>query len=967
MYIMKKIYTKVTAIALTAVMAFTAFQIGGIPTEAGNLSGEDLGDWDYGFEANLLTNGVDYLDDYFDVYQFEKPDTAEKAIAKVGPVKPSDHNPDSWNDSEAYFTTNRYGTSARGGLKPTSVLNVSNITTNTSGYTTLTYKKDTMKEFEAEFEIFPGDTDTITGFTFGAGKPGVFPITLDGNFNNDTGVGIYLTSNGVLYVYGAIDSSKENVQTGLTFSSQWENETLSYPLGQAYSNSVKGARFIDAWYFSGEASTPAEVSASAKTYKIHIEVADGKLTIRETGDYTKGNYITIPLTENYHGGYVSLYANGYQNGAFDSFKIKKNSDADIVWDYNFTNDAWNAPDQSFSSYAIDTAAGTAVEGTLTDQWFWKPGEGTVPGQAWQFYWDCCNFMRPRHLSVKVNEIPTKYTLATLNGESVQNVEAMVEYVISNTGYGMMLAPKGQVADFFNGGISLYVNGNGGIEISGAIDGSDVTWSGTGEPVITGNGNKVTGPAQDGYKQPTYGSDDMSAEERAKQNQTSYILQVKVADGRVTASVNGFEGELSVKLASNYVGGAFSLFSTGCDQGGFIGCNVKKLEDTKPVDVNATAIWGLSDNYVAVALSSDVDAGKLEGTITFDKTKYEYIAELLTEENLRQNMNKTVSVEEETLKFSVTGNKAGKLVTYLFRQITPDALDVNDFGLTVNSAVSTVVLVRGDANDNKKVEVKDLIRYMKGTEVAQNNMIEINDASAMRKTLVGIGTADYVLAGKKALFLGDSIGYGAMDVKPQFGWGGRMEALYGMDSTVAAHSGWMLADHKAAQTNGQYPIVNQFGEVEEVSSYEYVILQGGVNDVWHSTDSCPISIGEVQADKWNDFNTDTVCGALENLIATAKEKAPNAKIAYIINFKCNEVKGAEGVPASFHGIGSMKNYVEAAKSVCKKWNIPCLNLYENETFNTEFNLINHTTDGVHPNSTGYDILARYIGPWMEELK
>lgn len=974
---MKKLYTKVTAVVMAAVVMLTATSVNPLPAEAGNLPETDLeGKWDYGFDANLLSSeaegaqNVQHLDDYFNVYQFGKPDSAETSVAKKGPVKPSDNNPDSWNSAFSYFTTARHGDWARGGLKATSVEN-ENKSCDKSGYTTLTYKVDTMKDFEAEFEIFPGGYDQILGLTFGAGDPQVFPITLDGNTNNDTGVGIYLTNRtgddgGTLYVYGAIDSSESAVETTLQYSGQWGNET-NYIAD--YTKSVQGSRFVNAWYFSKGAEIEyKEVSRETPTYKIHVKVSDGKLTITDVGTLSRGNTMTIPLTDKYKGGYVSLYTNTTHYGAFKSFRIKKNSDADKSWYYNFTGSGWNDPERYFTSYFFENAEAEPEAGSVWNgdniQWFWSDSNTDnpiIPGLHWAFRWSCQDFLRPRHMA-NTGGAP-RYTLATLKERKVQNVEAALGYVTNYTGYGMMIAPEGKVASLENGGIQLYVNGDGSIVISGAIDSTDATWNGEMNKCTVGsNGNSVTGPAYSGYVKPIYESG------KDEQNKTSYVLRAKVENGRVTASVEGFEGELSVKLSSNYKGGAFSLFSTGCDQGGIIGCNVIKLEDTKPVEVNATATWELSSDYVAVTLSSDVDGANLTGTIAYDTEKFEYVTELLKEDDMHLN-GKTGSASVGSLAFNVAGEKEGDLVTYLFRQITPGLLDVRDFTLNISNAVSTTVLVRGDADANKKVDVKDLVCYKKGKSVTTANMIEINDSADMRKALLGIGTEEYKLAGKKALFLGDSICEAVGDSPSKFGWSGRVGALYGMNTTSVGHGGWMLADHKVngSYQYGQKPIAGQLDEVTDVASYDYVILQGGVNDVWHSSANpeCVIEIGQVTPDgQMSNFNTNTVCGALENLIATAKEKAPDAKIAYIINFKCNE---EEGVPAGFHGIGSMVNYVNAAKEVCKKWNVPCLNLYEDETFKEEFNILNHTTDGVHPNAAGYDILVRYIGPWMEELE
>ena len=170
----------------------------------------------------------------------------------------------------------------------------------------------------------------------------------------------------------------------------------------------------------------------------------------------------------------------------------------------------------------------------------------------------------------------------------------------------------------------------------------------------------------------------------------------------------------------------------------------------------------------------------------------------------------------------------------------------------------------------------------------------------------------------------------------------------MLSTNVAKSGWTLSTYRSA-------IVNQLDSAD-AANYDYIILHGGVNDVWVNASKTNVEIGMVDEGNFTpgSFDCTTLAGALEDLICTAKQKAPNAKIGYIINFDISEK------------IGDMTGYYYIAKIVCQKWNIPYLDLYDNADFYEAFDKSICLNDGVHPNSAGYDVLADYIADWMETL-
>ena len=108
----------------------------------------------------------------------------------------------------------------------------------------------------------------------------------------------------------------------------------------------------------------------------------------------------------------------------------------------------------------------------------------------------------------------------------------------------------------------------------------------------------------------------------------------------------------------------------------------------------------------------------------------------------------------------------------------------------------------------------------------------------------------------------------------------------------------------------------------------------------------------------DFDIDTYAGGLEELFYYVTKNHPNAKLGYIFTFKTPNCLG----------VADMTGYYAVAKSICEKWNVPFLNMYEDETLNKELKVdtSDYLQDQLHPNTGGYDVLYKYIMYWMETL-
>ncbi len=212
--------------------------------------------------------------------------------------------------------------------------------------------------------------------------------------------------------------------------------------------------------------------------------------------------------------------------------------------------------------------------------------------------------------------------------------------------------------------------------------------------------------------------------------------------------------------------------------------------------------------------------------------------------------------------------------------------------------------------------------------------------------------DSVLFEKSALFVGDSISMGSQEGSLYYrAWAGRIGVVNSMDYVNASVSGASCSTTRETNRIVSQLLANRDRE------FDYVIMHGGVNDAW---DNAPV--GEmIDSFYFADFDTTTFAGGLEHMFYYANYLYPNSKMGYIMNFKApNCTKGT---------VANMDEYFAVAKEICEKWNIPVLNLYEDEDFCNNVlktNTTENLPDNIHPNTHGYDLLYPVIEEWMETL-
>ena len=211
-----------------------------------------------------------------------------------------------------------------------------------------------------------------------------------------------------------------------------------------------------------------------------------------------------------------------------------------------------------------------------------------------------------------------------------------------------------------------------------------------------------------------------------------------------------------------------------------------------------------------------------------------------------------------------------------------------------------------------------------------------------------GSTVTALAGKSALFVGDSITFGARDrqnIYASGGWAGRIGYFAGMDVTNNGVSGACISTSRITSSGADHYIYNNLVAAKD-SKFDFVIMHGMFND---ASDNVPLGTAQgAAAFDPSKADVTTFAGALELLFYTAKQQHPEAILGYIVNFKTE--RAVNDAP-----------YAALAVQICKDWGIQYLDLYNRADFSVEFD------DGLHPSSKGYDGIYCNVANWMATLQ
>ena len=207
-------------------------------------------------------------------------------------------------------------------------------------------------------------------------------------------------------------------------------------------------------------------------------------------------------------------------------------------------------------------------------------------------------------------------------------------------------------------------------------------------------------------------------------------------------------------------------------------------------------------------------------------------------------------------------------------------------------------------------------------------------------------------GKKALFIGDEIGYGSYDTpssysNPSASWARRLALATGLIPTNKSYHGASVGKTGKSNVKWEYDLLKE--ALMSKTTYDMVIFQGGMNDARQD-----VAVGTalpVDTDRKvlvENERVATFAGGLQLMFKDAKEQWPEAELYYIANFKL--------VPTSVNN-KDMGEYYAQAKALCEAYGVHYIDLYNDielyKTFNYESTEVLH--EQIHPTKDSYDLL------------
>ena len=184
-----------------------------------------------------------------------------------------------------------------------------------------------------------------------------------------------------------------------------------------------------------------------------------------------------------------------------------------------------------------------------------------------------------------------------------------------------------------------------------------------------------------------------------------------------------------------------------------------------------------------------------------------------------------------------------------------------------------------------------------------------------------------LAGTKIFYLGSSITYGSASGGIAFGE--IINKISGNPFTKEAVSGTTLVD------NGSSSYVQRLKKLNFAEKPDFLVVQLSTNDFSQNKPTGTVQNGTNSS----DFDTSTISGASQHIIAYAKEQYPAVKVV----FYTGAVRGDWGYKTAY------ENYINGDfKKICEKWEIEPLDIFHSEYKNFSF----YWSDAIHPTIQGY---------------
>lgn len=193
-----------------------------------------------------------------------------------------------------------------------------------------------------------------------------------------------------------------------------------------------------------------------------------------------------------------------------------------------------------------------------------------------------------------------------------------------------------------------------------------------------------------------------------------------------------------------------------------------------------------------------------------------------------------------------------------------------------------------------------------------------------------------LEGMNICYLGSSVTYGASSLQTSF-----VEYIAKRNNTTyvkEAVSGTTLVDEGI----GSY--ISRMQSLDKDAHFDMFVCQLSTNDATQNK-----TLGEVSADGTTEFDTSTVCGAIEYII-TYVTQTWNCPVVFYTN--------------SYYESQSYSAMVEALEEIQQKYDIGVIDLYTDEEFNdiSDEQRALYMADDIHPTKAGY---LEWWTPKMEE--
>lgn len=802
------------------------------------------------------------------------------------------------------------------------------------------------ENFKASLSVYWGaDTGIVVG------EKNVFPM---GNAG-ESGFRIYFNGNQLQIIGTGLDYSTATVVGGTGTTSKSGNIYIFKP-------------------DSGYTITKAAV------YKLNIELLDGILSVSLDG---YESVLKVAVSDTFKNENIGLISRQYDGdgGGLCSFEIQElertlntgtTVDVDGYTDFDHVNTAV-FDEKGFTATQFNTSGYSVVgEADQPVSTYWAAGNDVISGNA----------------GLKPNVLASEPKMTILNTPyTYENFRISTEvYWGANTGIVLgakNVFPTGDV----DSGVRIYFNANqiqlvgGGLDYdSKVVSGNSATWN--------------FGFAPSYIFKPASGFTITKGE--------VYKLNVEMKDGVLTVWVDGYDGVLTIKTKETFKQESIALMARNYDGdgGGLKSLKVEELEDiVMSYTAEQFASCRSGDTYTVPGYKDYLFAGwftdqacEKESAIAADAKTVETAVYAKFVPRYVLDVKAQVSANLTNGELTDDGTGAIRFVTSI------DTLNYSQVGFNIsydkrdgngiqnktsasNKVYKELFATIGDTNSetieyNPKIEFCKTSEFFKACTV-RNISADLYDmeftvtpfwetmdgtivnGDAVVKT-VDQGIDSVKLNGKTALFIGDSIqaGHNTSDDQAGYtlkGWAQRLER-YGLVSENVAQKGWALTNK---DISGRSQIVTQLDRATK-TDYDFVILEGGVNDVRIDQDNSNITIdwGTINEDPNAAFTDDNIAGAMQDLIVKTQAKFPNAKIVYIIN----HYFGANAT--------NMKNYVAMVKDACRVHDIDYIDLSDTESYPTLEPLTQKSAeyipDNLHPSAAGYELSTPIIATCLRKL-